>query len=433
MNRKSTPSYLPHKATGRARAVWTDDAGQRHDRLLPGTFDSPESRMAFAQLQLEVAASPLRSPETKSKVFSINELMLAFIEHAKQHYRRADGSNTDEFSEFKRVSKFVRRFFGDLPAVEFGPSRLKVVRERCIAEGWSRGFINQRIGKIKRVFKWAVSEEMVPSSTYQALTTVTGLQRGRTKARETEPVCPVDNKTVDATIPHLNRHVRGLVGFQRLTGCRPGEACSIRRCDIDMTESVWMYRPHHHKTIHRGKSRIIPIGPKAQELLKEFFASSRDAYLFSPAAAMKELGEERSVKRTTPKYPSHMKRNAAKRKTLPKRSPSDKYTRGSYEQAIDRACDKAFPPPGDLAQRLDETAAAWKARLTTWQHEELKAWQKAHRWSPNQLRHSHATRVRKEFGLEAAGAALGHTKMSATEIYAERDAQLAASVASKIG
>jgi site-specific recombinase XerC len=63
----------------------------------------------------------------------------------------------------------------------------------------------------------------------------------------------------------------------------------------------------------------------------------------------------------------------------------------------------------------------------------VKAWRKAHRWSPNQLRHSHATKVRKEFGLEAAGASLGHSKMSATEIYAERDSQLALNVAAKIG
>ena len=37
------------------------------------------------------------------------------------------------------------------------------------------------------------------------------------------------------------------------------------------------------------------------------------------------------------------------------------------------------------------------------------------------------------FGLEHAGAALGHAKMSATEIYAERDAGLALEVAAKIG
>ena len=56
-----------------------------------------------------------------------------------------------------------------------------------------------------------------------------------------------------------------------------------------------------------------------------------------------------------------------------------------------------------------------------------------HRWHPNQLRHSYATKARKGFGLEHAGAALGHSEMKVTEVYAERDAGLALEVAAKMG
>ena len=42
-SRKLTPSYLPHKQSGRGRAVWTDAAGVRHEQLLPGPFDSRAS------------------------------------------------------------------------------------------------------------------------------------------------------------------------------------------------------------------------------------------------------------------------------------------------------------------------------------------------------------------------------------------------------
>lgn len=44
--RKRTPSYLPHKQTGRARAVWTDQTGVRHDKLLPGPFDTRAANTA---------------------------------------------------------------------------------------------------------------------------------------------------------------------------------------------------------------------------------------------------------------------------------------------------------------------------------------------------------------------------------------------------
>jgi site-specific recombinase XerC len=77
--------------------------------------------------------------------------------------------------------------------------------------------------------------------------------------------------------------------------------------------------------------------------------------------------------------------------------------------------------------------AKWWARLTAEQRDEVKAWQKAHRWAPNRLRHTFGTRVRKEHGLEAAQVSLGHSKADVTQIYAERNEALAASVAAKIG
>jgi integrase len=431
-HRKLVPSYLEHKQSGRARAVWTDQFGVRQFRMLPGAYDSSESRTAFARLQLELEAAPHHRTDTGTGV-SVNEVLLAFLRHAESHYRKPGGDTTNEFDEYKLVARHVRELYGEMPAARFGPLALKAIRQKFIDAGWCRGFINQRVGRVRRIFKWASSEELVPAAVYQSLATVTGLQRGRSAARETDPVVPVADEVVDATLPYLNRHVRGLVEFQRLTGCRPGEACSLRRCDIDTGGSVWLYRPAAHKTAWRGKRRVIAIGPKAQELLKSFFTPSPDDYLFSPARAVEELRAERSAKRRTPRYPSHLQRNAAKRKKAPQRPPAAKYDRGSYGVAVDRACDAAFPPPAPLAQRPDETAARWRVRLTAEQWNEVKAWRKARRWHPNQLRHTFATRVRKQHGLEAAQVLLGHSRADVTQIYAERNEELAAAVAGLIG
>jgi integrase len=302
-----------------------------------------------------------------------------------------------------------------------------------VNSGLSRSEANRRTNIARRIFKWAVSEELVPPTVYQALTAVAGLQKGRTKARESQPVLPVEDAVVDATLPFLNRFVRGLVEFQRLTGCRPGEACAIRRCDIDMGGPIWLYRPPHHKNAHRGKGRTIAIGPTAQQILREYFTPTIADYLFSPVRAVEELHAERSAMRKTPRYPSHMARNVTKRKKQPKRAPSEQYDRGSYGLAIDWACDRAFPPPDKLAQRRDETRSEWWARLTEKEKDEVKAWRKAHRWHPNQLRHSFATKVRKQHGLEAAQVLLGHSRADVTQVYAERNEELAVMVAAKIG
>jgi integrase len=64
---------------------------------------------------------------------------------------------------------------------------------------------------------------------------------------------------------------------------------------------------------------------------------------------------------------------------------------------------------------------------------ELKQWRREHRWTPLQLRHTVATLVRAQYGLEPAQLVLGHARVDATQIYAERDLEKARSIMNKIG
>jgi integrase len=249
----------------------------------------------------------------------------------------------------------------------------------------------------------------------------------------------VDDATVNTTLRYLNRHVAGLVQFQRLTGCRPDEAMSIRRPDIDVTGSVWLYKPQQHKTKHKGKERVIALGPKAQELVKGFFTDNAADYLFSPARYETERLAERAAKRKTPKFPSHMARNQTKRVgENRKRPPRVRYYRQSYLTAVERACDRAFPLPAELAPKKEasgkkESRREWWERLTDAEKEQVREWWREHRWFPYQLRHTVATEVRKEHGLEAAQVVLGHAHAKVSEIYAKKNQDLAAKVAGEMG
>jgi site-specific recombinase XerC len=54
-------------------------------------------------------------------------------------------------------------------------------------------------------------------------------------------------------------------------------------------------------------------------------------------------------------------------------------------------------------------------------------------WSPNQLRHSAATEIGRQFGLEAAQVVLGHSRADVTQVYAERDFARAKEIMRRIG
>ena len=55
-----------------------------------------------------------------------------------------------------------------------------------------RRLINQRIGEIKRMFKWGVCRQVVSPVICQGLVAVEGLKRGRSAAKEIPKRKPVD-------------------------------------------------------------------------------------------------------------------------------------------------------------------------------------------------------------------------------------------------
>jgi integrase len=431
----SVPKLTHHKASGKAvvRLSGTD--------VYCGVFGTPEAKARYdrevaewlARGRLPDPTRQLLQAPSPTPALSVNEILLAYMRHAEQHYRRSDGTQTNEVNEYKQTFKVVQGLYGLTAAAEFGPLALKSVREEMVRRRWCRRLVNQRVNRVRRAFKRAAEEELIPFAIYQRLTTVPGLQAGRTDAKESDPVEPIAADVVEATLAHLNRQVRGLVEFQRLTGCRPGEACAVRRRDIEMGDAVWFYRPAQHKTAWRGKVRVIAIGPKAQQFLKEYFTPNLDDFLFSPRRAVSEFHATRAENRKTPRYNSHMHRNVTKRVPHPTRRAAEKYKVTAYEHAIARACVKAFPAPEPLCRRDGETRRQWHERLDEAQRKELAAWQSSHRWAPNQLRHSFATVVRKGHGLEAAQVVLGHSRADVTQMYAERNLALAAKVAGEIG
>jgi hypothetical protein len=211
----SLPSYRRHKQSGQAVVTLNDPTGRRRDVLL-GPFGSRESKAEYTRVLAEWQANQRSLPGPAPSDLTVNEVLLRFWAHVQEHYRRPDGTPTTEVENFRQTLTPLRELYGHIQAVAFGPLALKGLRQRWVDAGLTRRFINQRVGRVKRVFKWAVGEELVPAAVFQALNAVEGLKQGRTAAPDRPPVGPVPVSHIEAVLPHLRPQVRAMVQLQRV-------------------------------------------------------------------------------------------------------------------------------------------------------------------------------------------------------------------------
>lgn len=422
-----TPSYRKHKASGQAVVTLN---GKDH---YLGPWRTKASKAKYDKVIGEWLANGRRAFEAPAVALSVSELVAHYWQHATNYYRK-NGLPTPEVACIRAALRPLLRLYENELATKFGPLALQAVRDTMIEAGWTRGTVNKQVDRIRRMFRWGVSRQLVSESVYNSLTTVDGLRKGRCLVRESPPVRPVADATIEATLTHLTRTVADMVRFQRFTGCRPAELCIMRPCDIDRTGDVWTYRPESHKTDHLEKQRVVLIGPQAQAILLRYLARDAAAYCFRPVDSEAKRRADQHEARTTPM--SCGNRPGRNRKRRPKRAPGERYDANSYRRAIERACDRrameaAKGLPFEARDR--ESVSRWYKRLTGISKDILVEHLAKFRWSPNQLRHAAATEIRRKYGLEAAQILLGHSNADTTQIYAERDLAKGVEVARKIG
>jgi integrase len=182
---------------------------------------------------------------------------------------------------------------------------------------------------------------------------------------------------VAKTLPHLPALVQAFITVLYHTGCRVGELSKLTTAMITRTSDPWVAELSQHKNAHRGKSRRIFFGPRAQAALSPWLlADDSDAVIFSPLRV-----DERQTKRRG------------------KKLPGKTYSRCGLSQCLKRAIDRAG----------------------------------VEHWTLAQLRHSAAVRITDSFDIETTRQVLGHSNAAMSRHYASGSEHAAKESAKKIG
>lgn len=371
--RKNLPSYRLHKSSGQAVVTL---AGRMH---YLGSYGSPESKREYDRLIAHYLANNRHLPPEPAPDLTVLEVLDAYWSFARDYY----GTRTSQAGHVAKAVRIAGQLYGDVPVIRFGPAAYKACRQQFVEAGWCRRHVNQVAGCLKRAFKWAAGEELIPASIWHALQAVEGLRRGRTPARESDEVQPAPEASIAAVRGLVLPQVRAAIDLQLLTAARPGEVLALRPMDVDRSGTVWVYRPPSHKTAHRGQRRTILIGPRAQLVLTSYLDRDPASYCLSPREAMETLRREQGQN-------AHFGRE---------RTPGERYTTQSYGRAVATACKRAG----------------------------------VEAFGVHRLRHSAGTRIVQEFGWELGRLILGHRHLDTTRIYAADDLQKAMEVMGKVG
>lgn len=366
---------LRRHPNGQAYARWRA-AGRDRFRYF-GAHGTEAAAAAYRRFAAEWHAGPAAAGPDPGEVLTVAELVLRYLAHVDAHYVK-DGKQTSERHNQRAALRVLVELYADLPAADFRPAQLRACVAVMVTKGWVRTTVNGYSGRLVKLFKWAVGQDLVHPDVPARLAEVERLRPGRSAAKDRPPVRSASPGQVEATLPHLDPDparravLEAMVRTQLLTGCRPGELCGLRAADVDRAGDVWRWEVDAHKTLHRQARRRpkpIFVGPKAQAVLGPYLdaAGAGPVWVLPPAPG-----------RTKPRL----------------------VTRLAFARFVKDACAAAKVEP----------------------------------WHPHRLRHTRATEVERIYESDAAAAAaIGDTPRVAAEVYVDPNEAVARRIARETG
>src|SRR5690606_29011122 len=114
-----------------------------------GKYGTPEAEEKYRSVLGTWLATGISQVEPWT--VTIGELAVGYLKHCRQYYRKPDRTPTSELNTITNALKLLLQTYRHTPANDFGPLKLKAVREQMIEAGLMRTTINGNVQRIVRM------------------------------------------------------------------------------------------------------------------------------------------------------------------------------------------------------------------------------------------------------------------------------------------
>ncbi len=246
-----------------------------------GTYGSPEAEQRYRQLIARLVSGQTAA-EPATDHATVRDVVASYLLHVAATL----GPESREPAQYSATVKPLLAMFGTEHARDFSPKKLKLLQSEMVRLDWCRNQVNRRTNRVRTIFRWAESEELIPSGITNALATVRPIPKTFPGVRNTASVKPSSREDLDKVLTVLREqspNAATMLELQWLAGMRSCEVRTMRLADIDRTADVWLYRPTKGKMDHVDghAPRIVALGPQCQQILAPILSRVKpDAYLF---------------------------------------------------------------------------------------------------------------------------------------------------------
>lgn len=288
---KNRPAFKTQTVKG-SHYAYTRVDGRR---LSLGRAGSPEALSKYQRIVAEWDASETERGLAEPSRLTVAELAERFVDFQRQRVEDGEINRMNAYLASYAATALVENAeHANTPVNRFGPKALRAIQRRlaktpvkqsagCFRDHsdppcLSRSEVNRRMNTIRQMFRWGVSEELVPTTVLQSLEAVSGLRVS--EGRETSPRIPADPRAVGATVTALQQagseHIANIILLIRWTGCRPSEVCGLTASEVCETLDGLELRIQAHKTMkHTNADRVVSLNQEAAQIVREALGQGR--------------------------------------------------------------------------------------------------------------------------------------------------------------